>query len=342
MGILLIPILSFVPMLLYTLFLWWLDRYEKEPLPLLVVAFIWGAIPSIILALISQLLLDIPIIALGTSPLMYDLLGASLIAPLTEEGIKALAVLALLLFMRQEIDSPIDGLVYGGIIGFGFAAVENVLYLASAYVEGGAAGVLVLGLLRSVVFGLNHAMFTGFTGLSVALSLEVKNKALRPLVILGGFLAAVGAHAFHNAFSTFSGYTDGGATSLLVALVADWSGVLLLLMVALLTFMLERQRILAYADVLVKSNAISEREITVLKSAWLRGMARVDALTTGGIQRWWTTGQYYQRLTESAFTWHRMNQGDPKSKERLHKLEQETRALRQALAAPPKPTPPQS
>jgi RsiW-degrading membrane proteinase PrsW (M82 family) len=42
--------------------------------------------------------------------------------------------------MRQEIDSPIDGLVYGGIIGFGFAAVENVLYLASAYVEGGAAG----------------------------------------------------------------------------------------------------------------------------------------------------------------------------------------------------------
>jgi RsiW-degrading membrane proteinase PrsW (M82 family) len=37
-------------MLFYAVVFWWFDRYEKEPLPLLIAAFIWGAVPSIILA----------------------------------------------------------------------------------------------------------------------------------------------------------------------------------------------------------------------------------------------------------------------------------------------------
>ncbi|HOT92216.1 MAG TPA: hypothetical protein PLJ78_09370 [Anaerolineae bacterium] len=51
LDILLILFLSLGPMLLYAAVLWWFDRYEKEPLALLVAAFVWGAIPSIILAL---------------------------------------------------------------------------------------------------------------------------------------------------------------------------------------------------------------------------------------------------------------------------------------------------
>lgn len=34
------------PMLMWALFLWWFDRYEKEPLPLLAASFLWGFIPS--------------------------------------------------------------------------------------------------------------------------------------------------------------------------------------------------------------------------------------------------------------------------------------------------------
>ncbi len=86
-SILLILFLSFVPMLLYAMVLWWLDRYEKEPLGLLTVAFLWGAIPSIVLALIMQVVLDVPVMAISNSNLTYELLGASVVAPLTEEGI---------------------------------------------------------------------------------------------------------------------------------------------------------------------------------------------------------------------------------------------------------------
>jgi len=184
LDMLLILFLSFTPMLVYAVVLWWLDRYEKEPLGLLVTAFLWGAIPSIILALIMQVVLDIPIVAVSANQLMYDLLGASVIAPLTEEGVKALALLLLLLVVRREIDSPIDGLIYGGVVGFGFAAVENVLYLVGAYTEGGIGDVWSLAFLRAGVFGLNHAMYTAFTGLGVALSLELEQKWLKPLPIV--------------------------------------------------------------------------------------------------------------------------------------------------------------
>jgi len=329
MGILLILALSFVPMAIYALFLWWLDRYEKEPLPLLAAAFIWGAIPSIILALIMQVVLDIPIVAFSPNPLMYDLLGASVVAPLTEEGVKALAVLALLLLVRHEIDSPIDGVIYGGVVGFGFAAVENVFYLAGAYTEEGAGAAVALGFMRAVVFGLNHAMFTGFTGLGVALSLEVRNKALKPLIILLGFAVAVGAHAFHNAFSTFWSYTENGG-SLLVALIADWAGVLILLLVALWAYFLERKRITAYAELLVKDQKLPQSDVAILKSTRQRHIARLQTLFAGDTQRWWAMQRYHRKLTEAAFAWHRVRGGDNGALERFQRLEREALALRQA------------
>ncbi len=60
-SILLILVAGILPMVVYALVLWWFDRYEKEPLGLLVAAFLWGAVPAIIFSIIAQLVLDIPI-----------------------------------------------------------------------------------------------------------------------------------------------------------------------------------------------------------------------------------------------------------------------------------------
>ena len=121
-GALAILVLSFVPMLIYAAILWWLDRYEKEPLGLLTLAFIWGALPSVVLALIMQLVLDVPLTSVqDSSQLTYELLGASVVAPLTEEGIKAVALLLLLLleYLAQSIDQSADQfeIMCGGFIG---------------------------------------------------------------------------------------------------------------------------------------------------------------------------------------------------------------------------------
>lgn len=324
---LLILVLSFVPMLLYALVLWWLDRYEKEPFGLLTVSFLWGAVPSIVLALIMQIALDVPLTAIqSSSQLTYELLGASVVAPLTEEGIKALALILLLLLFKREIDSPLDGVIYGGMVGFGFAAVENVFYLFGALTEGGVGGVLGLAFMRVGIFGLNHAMYTGFTGLGVALFLEIRNRVLRFIPLVLGFMLSLGAHALHNALATLTGV--GGAGALVAAVLVDWAGVVVLFVVAVGTFFLERKRILAYADTLVRGQVIPESEVAVLKSTFQRRMARLDLLLRGDVKRWWALQRYYQKVTEAAFAWHRLNQGDAAAQPRLARLEQEFRALR--------------
>ena len=330
-SFLLILVLSFVPMLLYATVLWWLDRYEKEPLGLLTVAFLWGAVPSIVLALIMQVVLDVPVMAISNSNLTYELLGASVVAPLTEEGIKAVALVLLLLFLRREIDSPVDGLIYGGLVGFGFAAVENVFYLFGALSEGGIGSVFGLAFLRAGVFGLNHAMYTAFTGLGVALFLEIRQPLLKILSVVVGFSFAVGTHALHNALATFT--SQSGLITLFAAVVADWAGVLVLLAVALAAFVLERRRIVAYGEALVREKVIPRSEVDLLKSTLKRRLARLDLLARGDFRQWRLTQRYYHTVTEAAFAWHRLKQGDPKAQPRLAKLQRKSRRLRSELAA---------
>lgn len=328
-DVLLILILSFAPMLLYAGLLWWLDRYEKEPLALLAAAFLWGAIPSIILALILELALDVPVMAFSRSPMMYDLLGASVVAPLVEEGVKALALLALLLFLRREIDSPIDGLIYGGVVGFGFAAVENVFYLFGAYTAGGIEGTMALALLRAGLFGLNHAMYTGFTGLGIALSLEVRQWPLQTFLVTLGFGLAVATHALHNAFATFWGYETSGA--LLVAGIVDWAGVLVLLLVAFWAFILERHRIRQYALMLARAGMIPKSEAEMLNATLARRLERSRALLALDVRRWFRLGRYYRHMSEAAFAWHRWQTGDARAEARLREIEARAAQLREEL-----------
>jgi RsiW-degrading membrane proteinase PrsW (M82 family) len=332
LDVLLILFLSLGPMILYAVVLWWFDRYEKEPLPLLIAAFLWGAIPSIILALIFEIVLDIPIVAVSPNRVTYDLLGASVVAPLAEEGVKAVALLILLFLLRREIDSPMDGLIYGGIVGFGFAAVENVLYLFGAYTEGGVGGVLFLAFLRAGLFGLNHAMYTGFTGLGIALSLEVRNKLLKVFLVLAGLGMAMLAHAFHNAFATFTSYSEG-FFPLIIALIGDWGGIFFLLAIAIWSFFLERRRIIAYGRALATLNIIPQAEIDVLKSTLRRRMAQLKMLFSGNVKGWWLIRRYHLKVTKAAFAWHRMNHSDPKAQKNLIVLEQQFQTLRKELAA---------
>ena len=81
LGILIAITAGIAPMVVYALIVWWFDRYEKEPWPLLIGVFLWGAVPSIILALVAEQLLDIPLHAFAERGLTYKLLGSSLVAP---------------------------------------------------------------------------------------------------------------------------------------------------------------------------------------------------------------------------------------------------------------------
>jgi RsiW-degrading membrane proteinase PrsW (M82 family) len=331
MGIALVFLLSFLPMLLYALLLWRLDRYEKEPLLLLGFAFLWGALPSIILSLILELIFNVPITALSSNALTYELLGTALAAPVIEEATKALGLLGLLLTMPREFDSPLDGLIYGGMVGFGFAAVENFLYLMTAFSSGGVGGAVGLAFLRAGIFGLNHAMYTAFTGLGLALVTEMVTRRLAQIAFpLLGLVLAIGAHAYHNTFATFWGYTEGDG-SLIAAIFGDWLGVLFLLGVALWSQWLERKRLRAYFDGAGEGLRLPDLDSKAFTSPWYRRFSRLGALLQADLRRWHQLGRYYQLTSEAAFNWHRVQQGDAKSEEKLAALEPKILALRKTI-----------
>ncbi|MBC7226302.1 MAG: PrsW family intramembrane metalloprotease [Thermoflexales bacterium] len=323
-------VLAVVPMLLYALFLWWMDRYEKEPLGLILASFLWGAIPAVILSLIAQVILDIPVSDLFGSSLGTELVGASLIAPLTEEPFKGLMLLLLLWFFRREIDTPVDGILYGGLVGFGFATTENFFYFLSAYELGGLGGVLELAFYRAVLFGLNHALFTGCTGLGIALARTSSRRGIRIIAPFIGLGAGITLHALHNFGATISSLT---CWALLVSLASDWGGALALLGL-LIYFSIREQRILVrYLTDEVEKGTIAPEDYPVICSYWRRMGRRLEALVRGEVGRWRRLGTYYRLASELAFARHHLVTvgREEETVRRINSLRRELQRLRAAL-----------
>ncbi len=330
-AVVVIPLLAYAPMLLYGLILWWFDRYEKEPLGLLIVAFLWGAIPAALFSLIAQLIFDIPISAFASyGGVGADFLFAGLIAPITEEPFKGLALLLLLLFFRREIDSPLDGILYGGLVGFGFAATENLLYFLGELGSSGLGGLMEMAFLRAVLFGLNHALFTGCTGLGIALARTSPRWPVKVIAPLLGLAAGITLHSIHNTGATLS---TGTCLPLLGSTISDWIGVLALVAILIWTSSREQNWIRRYLADEAQAGFISRPDYWIIQSYWRRVAQRTQALLSGDFARWQRLGRYYRLATELAFNKHRL---DTHGREqdtllRVEQLRREIYTLRQQL-----------
>ncbi len=118
-----------------------------------------------------------------------------LIAPLAEELAKGLGVLR----VRAHINEMEDGIIYGASAGLGFAATENLLYGAVAYLaEGLGASIMLIGI-RSFSSVLLHASATSAFGFGVAKSrLSPRGKGIFAYYILAVFM-----HGTYNFFASF-------------------------------------------------------------------------------------------------------------------------------------------
>ena len=174
----------------------WLDRYEPEPRRLLVAGLLWGAFVATAVALPLQLL--------ASSGGLSEARLAETVAPLTEEATKGLFLLLLLWWRRAELDGILDGLVYAGLVGIGFAFTENILYLASAAHEadptgpGGVSAVTGTFVVRCLFSPFAHPLFTSLTGIGVGIAVNARSGGTRILAPVLGYAAAVLAHATWN------------------------------------------------------------------------------------------------------------------------------------------------
>ena len=212
---------GFVPMFLYSAFVYWVDRYEKEPKALLGAAFFWGVVIAAGGAFIINTMFGMGIYIFTNSEAAADFGTTSIVAPFVEEILKGLAVGIVFLMFRKEFDSVLDGIIYGGIVGLGFAATENTLYIyRNGYLEGGWGGLFLLVFIRVFVVGWMHAFFTAFTGIGFAIARLNKNILIKIAAPFIGLGIAISIHAFHNTF----GGLIGGLGGLALGSLLDWFG----------------------------------------------------------------------------------------------------------------------
>ena len=86
-----------------------------------------------------------------------------------EEALKALAFIVLVWLSRKEFNQVIDGLIYGAMIGIGFAFIENIDFFVEALANyEWTANFLAIFNIRSFGTMLAHTLFTGMFGLYFA------------------------------------------------------------------------------------------------------------------------------------------------------------------------------
>ncbi len=230
LGFALSIVATVVPAVGWSTLVWWCDRYEREPLALGVGAFLWGALPAVVISLLLESALGVPS-ALAGSALAGDLFVSGGLAPVVEEVAKGVGLLLILLFWRVEFDNLLDGLIYGSLVGFGFGLTENMLYFMAALVQDGWGSWGLTVFLRSVVFGLNHAFFTAFTGAGIGIARAASARWLRRWAPWCGLAAAVLFHALHNLGASLAAVSAG---AILLSFYSVLTGVgLVLAMIAL-------------------------------------------------------------------------------------------------------------
>ena len=282
----------------------WLDRYEPEPIGLLGLAFGWGALVATAVALVLQ---SIDQYFVGTS----EDWSAAIVAPLTEEFTKGLFVVLLLWFRRHELDGILDGLVYAGMVGVGFAFTENILYLAGAYIGGDEVGpggidaATGLFVIRGVFSPFAHPLFTSCLGIGVGIAVTTRKPMLRVVAPLVGYLAAVGFHAAWNG----SAFFHGGQLFVLTYFFAMVPAFLLLVGFAAWARRQEAAVLTRALTDLAHRGMIGHAEVPWLVRLPARRSARRYARQVGGPEAERAMREYQQEAIELAFLHHRHLRG---------------------------------
>src|SRR5437899_59339 len=125
---------AILPVPIYVMLLLWIDRYESEPIWMLATAFFWGAVVAVFVAYVLNTIFAV-VSAISTHSMQVgETMGAIVSAPIVEESAKASILFAFFFFKKDEFDGIIDGIVYAGMVGLGFAMTENIMYYGRALV----------------------------------------------------------------------------------------------------------------------------------------------------------------------------------------------------------------
>jgi RsiW-degrading membrane proteinase PrsW (M82 family) len=182
----------------------WIDRYESEPPWMLATTFFWGALVAVFIAIIFNTGIELVAAVATNSEDVGNIVGAVISAPIVEESAKALILLIFFFWKKDEFDGVVDGIVYAGMVGLGFAMTENILYYGRAAKEGQDA-LTVVFILRGMAAPFSHPLFTSMTGIGLGWSRQSQNGFIKFAMPVLGFILAMLMHATWNGSAAFGG-----------------------------------------------------------------------------------------------------------------------------------------
>ncbi len=304
-----------------------LDRYEREPVLTMMAMFLWGAFIAIPPTLYIERGLNSALIRLfGAHGDAFALARAAMqagSAGVTEEIAKGLGLLLLLLIVRDEFDNVTDGLIYGALVGAGFAMVENFVYFAVA--PRADLGVLIVG--RVALGWLSHSTFSALFGAGLGYLRETRDRRMRWLAPIVGLLGAIILHTYFD-FIAFSAdataSVHGGPLMALTRLgpllpvistLADYVPILLtelaLLTIALAALRREAAVVRAYLASEVLHGVVTPDEYLFTQDARLRSLVERRYGLSYGPRVYLLARALFQMEIGLAFRkWH-VEMGDP-------------------------------
>jgi RsiW-degrading membrane proteinase PrsW (M82 family) len=283
----------------------WLDRYEPEPRRLLAAGLLWGGFVATAVAIVLQ---GIGGLFVGID----DDTSLAVVAPLTEEATKGAFLILLLWWRRAELDGVLDGLVYAGMVGIGFAFVENILYLAAAYNgtdgngPGGTSALTATFVVRCLFSPFAHPFFTSFTGIGVGIAVASRRPLVRFLAPVLGYLCAATAHGIWNGSTVY-----GGGNFLVVYLVLMAPAFLGAVGFAVWARRSERKMLAAALGDAARRGLIPGTDIGWVVDLGARRQSRAFARRTGGDEGLRAMRDYQQAVIELGFLHSRYLRGTP-------------------------------
>lgn len=262
--------LSIVLFGVYGAVFWWfthhIDRYARQPVKLIVVAFLWGSFAAtwVMAANANDAILALYAKAFGQA--WAKDWGAGLTAPFTEEIAKGVGLLLLVALASRLVRTAFDGFILGAFIGLGFQIFEDVLYaLNSAASQFGAdpVGAAMSTIMLRMVFGV--AAHTLYSAIFCAGLVYLLGRPAEPRRVGRGLILMASAMLLHGLWDSAAALSQGKAILLFPLFVVMITAALVLVFrVFRMTVPRERQFLRDVLTPEVERGVITVDELTAL------------------------------------------------------------------------------
>ena len=181
-------LLAVAPVFTIILYIYIQDKYEKEPIGLLILSFVFGAIISIIIVTLLYLFTGRLIPITDEFSVWQQFIQAFFVVALAEEFSKYVIV-RYFAQPKKAFNEAYDGIIYAVMVSMGFACTENIMYVLQGGYE--------TAILRAFTAVPAHATFGILMGYYMGKA-KFSNNRLK--LNIAGLLLAV---LFHGAYDFF-------------------------------------------------------------------------------------------------------------------------------------------